>query len=113
MLPRIYKVRKKAEIDALAKTGRPYRSVFFIVKNKKNALPETRWIIVVSAKVHKSAVKRNRLRRQVREIIRTSFLKDNLGQDIMVVVKDTALGASFKDLSADLRKTYERVKTKK
>ena len=110
MLLRTYKITKKSEIEKLAKTGRRLGSVFFIVKVKKNILNTTRWIIIVSTKVSKSAVKRNRLRRQIREIIRVELLEDNTSSDIMVVVKDNALNADFSALKDDLLKLYKKLK---
>lgn len=110
MLPRIYKLTKKRDIENLAKTGRRLGSVFFNVKYKKSAHTKERYLIVVSAKVSKKAVERNKVRRRVREIIRTEMLGDLGGFDIMVVVKDSALRAGFDALKSDLLNLLVKIK---
>ena len=112
MLPRTHKLTLRRDIEKLAKTGRSLRSVFFILKIIPNNLSKTRWVIIVSTKVSKKAVVRNRLRRQVREIIRLNFLKDNAGVDCMLVVKDSAVGISYAKLEKDLLYLYNKIKNK-
>ncbi len=110
MFPRVHKITKKAEVEKLAKTGKRLASVFFIIKYKPNSLDLSRWIIIVSTKVSKKAVKRNRLRRQIKEIIRIGLLEDNINSDIMIVAKDNALNADFSALKDDLLQLYKKLK---
>jgi len=59
---------------------------------------------VVGTKVSKSAVKRNRLKRQMREVVRL-LLKDNQierGYFIAIMAKPTLLGASFEDIKKSI-----------
>ena len=98
MLPKKNKIVKKAEIEKLAKTGKRLSSVFFNIKINNNKLEQSRWVVVVSTKVHKSAVIRNRLRRQIREIIRNSLMLRLAGKDIMIIAKEKCLGAGYNDL---------------
>lgn len=111
MLPRSNKVTRKKEVEELAKKGRRCTSAFFIIKVLPNNTQHNRFVIVVSGKVHKKAVKRNKIRRQVREIIRTDLLQGSRGHDVMVVVKDTALEQTFAELRNDLSRTFKRATT--
>ena len=113
MLLRTHKLTRRRDIEKLAKTGKGLRSVFFIFKILPNKLEKNRWVIIVSTKVSKKAVIRNRLRRQVREIIRLNFLDDKMGLDIMVIVKNNAIGVDYKDLEKDLLFFYEKIKKQK
>lgn len=109
MLPREYKLSKKKEIEDLAKTGKRLTSVFFNIKYKSNKENNERWLLVVSTRVHKKAVRRNKIRRRVREIIRQEFLGKMGQNDIMIVVKDKALAADFLDLKSDLKKVLKKI----
>jgi len=109
MLPKKYKLSKKQEIENLAKTGRRLTSVFFNVKYLPNNKDNERWLLVVSGKVHKKAVKRNKIRRRVREIIRKDFLGKMGQKDIMVVVKDKAIDSDFTGLRDDFIKLLDKL----
>ncbi|MGB0757599.1 MAG: ribonuclease P protein component [Patescibacteria group bacterium] len=108
MLPRAHKLTKQRDIEELAKTGRRNSSVFFILKTRKNKVNTPRFVIVVSAKVSKKAVERNRIRRQVREIIRNSLIPLEKSIDSMVVVKQEALSADFTELHDQLAELYQK-----
>lgn len=107
MLPKKNKLVKKSEIEKLAKTGKRTASVFFLVKTRKNNLPESRWVIVVSAKVHKSAVVRNRLRRQIRELVREHLNTRVTGQDVMIIARSCSVGQKYQLLKNDLLKIFK------
>jgi len=47
--------------------------------------------VVVSKKVHKSAVVRNRIRRRLYEAVRVGKILDNLSVDVVFVVQNVAL----------------------
>ena len=111
MLPRAHKVIRKRDVEELAKTGRRFSSVFFIVKVKKNTTGNSRFIIIVSTKVSKKAVARNRVRRRVREIIRLALLPLARPFDVMVIVKQEALAATYQQLFDDLTMLYEKSTT--
>lgn len=108
MLPQSHKVSKQREVARLAKNGRGFRSVFFMMKMIQNNLLHDRWVIVISAKVSKKAVIRNRLRRQIREIIRLDLLGRTSGFDCMLMVKQEAIGKTYDELRQDLIHTYEK-----
>ncbi|OGM00472.1 ribonuclease P protein component [Candidatus Uhrbacteria bacterium RIFOXYC12_FULL_57_11] len=91
-------MRLDKDIKALFAKGKGVFDVWVGFKFRKNDLNVTRFAVVVGTKVSKSAVVRNRLRRQVREAIRTRLSDIRPGYDIMVLVKKEAMGASFQEL---------------
>lgn len=71
--------------------------------------------IAAGLKVHKSAVKRNRVRRQIREVLRL-LLKDGLiknGYYILVVAKKDTLTKDYAEISAELNLLLSRGKVLK
>ncbi len=108
MLPFQHKVTKKREVEVLAQKGRRVTSAFFIVKFRANKLGLNRFILVVSGKVHKRAVKRNRLRRRMREIVRLHLMNTVDACDVMIIAKAEALTATYRELEKDLCTLYKR-----
>jgi ribonuclease P protein component len=67
---------------------------------------------VVGKKVHKSAVKRNRVKRQMREVVRL-LLKDNtirVGSMIIFMAKSSILEASYGDIEKDIKALLKKAK---
>ena len=68
--------------------------------------------IAAGLKVHKSAVKRNRVRRQIREALRL-LLKDGLiknGYYILVVARKDVLDKDYAEISAEVKVLLSRAK---
>ena len=68
--------------------------------------------IAAGLKVHKSAVKRNRARRQIREALRL-LIKDGLiknGYYILVVARKDVLGKDYAEISAEVKVLLTRAK---
>lgn len=70
-------------------------------------LKEPRFAVVVSKKVHKSAVGRNRMRRRFYEAIRSQASHVKPGQDIVVIiVSGEALGIPFKTINETVEQLF-------
>lgn len=69
------------------KNGTAQRSHLVIVKHVSNPhRKHSRFSIVVSKKVHKAAVGRNRIRRRLYEVIRQDLPKMHQAHDVVVIV---------------------------
>lgn len=98
MLPQINRLRKEKDVERVFKTG---KSVFDPVCGFKflpNHLPVSRFAILVGIKVFKSAVKRNRLRRQIREIVHLNLKKIKPGFDFVFIVRSGAKDSEYQVL---------------
>jgi len=74
----------------------------------KNGLKESRFAVVVGTKVSKKAVVRNRLRRQIREMIRLRLNEAKPGYDLVLVVKKEALGKTGSELEKEIKKLLKK-----
>jgi len=103
MIAKKYRFHGHNSLRRVLASGSMSRSKFFTVKwttNERRHHP--RLSGVVSKKVFKSAVKRNRVRRRIYEIARP-LLNDALAVDIVVIVHATdALEASHDELTIQL-----------
>ena len=85
MLPKEYRLKKKSAFTATYKSGKSFHRngiTMFCGKKKQDMLP-CKAGFVVSKKIHKRAVKRNRIKRLLRESFR-SFIPIN-GQNFFFV----------------------------
>ena len=74
--------------------GSTKRSRFFTVKTTYNQRRKhSRFSVVISKKVHKSAVGRNRMRRRIYEVIRNEIPKMKSVQDVAVIVSSAEVMA--------------------
>lgn len=62
------------------------KSDFFIVKAAENNLPYSRFGTVISRKVSKSAVRRNKIKRTIFNFIRLNQYQEKPGQDVLISV---------------------------
>lgn len=117
MLPRNLRLTKKS---AFAATYRVKHSVYnggialFAGISKKNDDDITRVGFVVSKKTHKRAVKRNRLKRLMRESYRLLLKEGNIGNSqkylsIIFVGHERAIGKSFKEMKSIVEKLLGEV----
>lgn len=78
------------------------------IKYLANNLPDNRITVVVGIKVSKSAVDRNRVKRQYREIIRLLLPQLKSGYDIIVLVSKPALALDYEQKRDRLTKVFKK-----
>ena len=85
MLPKENRIKKRKDFDEIFKKGKIFRSDSLIFKFKKNNLKKSRFGFVVSLKVSKSAVVRNKIRRRMSEIIGQNMDSIKNGTDLVII----------------------------
>lgn len=116
MLPKQYRLKKNSAFKATYKVKNSTRSggvTLFAGIIKKNDTP-TKAGFVVSKKVHKRAVKRNRLKRLMRESYRILLKENTLGNSqkylsLIFVGSEFALDKDFKYIKFHIQKLLERI----
>ena len=115
MLPNKYRLKKRNAFTATYRTGNScYMNgiTVFSGKLKKDNSP-TKVGFVVSKKVHKRAVKRNRIRRLMRESLRL-YIKENGVLDskymsLIFVGSAKLLNSKFNDVDIIIRKIMSKI----
>ncbi len=104
MFARKHRLSKTKDVLAVFAGGRAFFNSFLSLKVLRKTQSAPRITVVVSTKVSKSAVKRNRLKRIVREFLRkkTDLL---LGADYVVILKP----ASAKAVEAEIVKNLDKL----
>ncbi len=102
MLPAKNRLHQEKDIKKTIRLGRSVYSPYFRLKYSKNDLERIRLTVVISAKVSKKAVVRNRLKRQIREIFRINLDKIIVGYDLVLTANAQALELDFQGIKDQL-----------
>lgn len=106
MLKRIYRLGKPARLVG----DRGYGGQFFNVRLARNGLLHNRYAFVVSKKVDKRAVIRNKLKRRLSACIEKMFSKIKTGYDIVFFTKKAAVFQTVENLCAEIESALKKEK---
>jgi len=112
MLSSKNRLRKKSDIDNVFKHGKTVAGRFVFLKALKNGLENNRFAFVVSLKVSKRAVDRNKIKRRLREIIKQSLDKSSgqaglkQGFDFVIVAKPLICNKNFQEIKQDINEIF-------
>ena len=116
MLPKQYRLKNKYAFKATYKVNHSYHSngITLFVGIEKKEDTDTKVGFVVSKKVHKRAVKRNRLKRLMRESYRLLLKSNDLGNtqkylSLIFVGSSKVLDKDFKTIDLIIKQLVERV----
>ena len=114
MLPKQYRLKNRSAFKATYKVKNSSHkdgvTLFAGILKKEDTL--TKVGFVVSKKVHKRAVKRNRLKRLMRESYRLLLKENNLGNSqkylsLIFVGTENALGKNFDEINNAIKRLIE------
>lgn len=101
---------KEKDFKKIFKQGKSFYAKNFQVKVLVNKLEINRYGIVISNKVSKKSVKRNKLKRQFRATI-NEFDKELIkGIDLVIIVFPAALSQEYKFIKSELKKNLFALK---
>ncbi|NCU37950.1 ribonuclease P protein component [Candidatus Saccharibacteria bacterium] len=107
MLAKRLRFHGHGSLRFLYKNADAFRSKYFTLKAMTHPRRTTsRFSVIVSKKVHKSAVGRNRIRRRMYEIIRQDLTVLNGSYDIAIIITSgEVLAADY----SEMQKTYREL----
>ena len=106
MLKQHYRLKNKKAFDATYKNRVIISSpmlTLYLGKEKKDSSQPTKFGFVVSKKYHKRAVKRNRIKRLLREVCRLTIKEKQLlnldkYMSCIIIPKENTIGKNYSDL---------------
>lgn len=108
MLPKENRLRLDKDIKTLFSKGKGVFGVICGIKFRRNNLPTSRFAVVVGTKVSKKAVVRNRLRRQIRAMLRQELKHFRPGYDLMILVRPASVNKTRDEIQTDLIKNLKK-----
>ena len=98
------RLRRRSEFSALFKSGKRIHSEYLTVILSTNTSDVRRLGLVVGKKVRKEAVRRNRMKRLLREFFRLNKHRLSASQDILIVARKDFSFMKYRDLCSKLEK---------
>lgn len=112
MLPKIHRLQLRFNREAVEKAGRKLSSPLFTVvyrKNSESISQPSRFAYVVSKKISKHAVVRNRVRRELVGLTLALLPKLESGYDLIIFVRPSAVTASMDEKKNLLAETFRKI----
>ncbi|MDF2698856.1 MAG: rnpA [Haloplasmataceae bacterium] len=104
-----YIIKKNYHINSIINEKRSIANKYFIVYKKQNNIEHFRFVVSIGKK-YGIAVKRNKIKRQIKSII---YQKNNeiiTNYDILIIVRPTASELSFQEIEIQLVDAFKRAK---
>ena len=102
-------LKKNHEFKRLYSKGKSAASQYAVVYCKRSGKPENRLGIAVSKKLG-GAVKRNRIRRRLKEVYRLNEKKLSIGYDIVLIARTRSMFARFHELESSVLSLFRKLK---
>ncbi|MEA1936497.1 MAG: ribonuclease P protein component [Patescibacteria group bacterium] len=99
MLKKEFRLRKQKDFENVFNKGFYFSGDFLLLKTAKNGLPISRFGFIVSKKISKKAVERNRVKRLLRESVRLMQENVRAGFDAVFISKTGIVGKEFKEIN--------------
>ncbi len=109
MLKQDNRISRNKDFDRVFKTGQSFYAKVLGAKAVKNDSMITRFGILVSTKVSKKAVIRNKIKRQIREISKAELNNLKKGYDVVLIVFPQILDKNFQELTEILKSSFKRL----
>ncbi|MCK5459687.1 ribonuclease P protein component [Candidatus Parcubacteria bacterium] len=113
MLAKKYCLKGKANFEKVFKYGDKHFAAMFGLKILKNSLDYPRFGIIISGKISKKAVVRNKVRRRISEIFRLNLKNFRSGFDVIIICRQPIIKASYQDIEKEILSSAKKLKLTK
>lgn len=110
MLQRAHRLAGEKEFSRIFKKGRSFHGNGVSVRVVRNGGAESRFAFVVSTKVSKKAVKRNAVRRRLREVVRLVMPRIDKGWDVAVMTRPEILKLSPAQQREEMHRVLQKAR---
>ncbi|XOB42754.1 MAG: ribonuclease P protein component [Candidatus Nealsonbacteria bacterium] len=108
MLAQLNRLKKKKDFEKVFKLGKGIKLGFIALKINKNNFKNSRFGFVVSLKVSKKAVVRNKVKRRLREIVRARIKDIKKGIDVVLIALPDSATKEFEETEKLVEKLFKK-----
>mgnify|MGYP001063029038 CR=1 FL=1 len=109
MLPRDNRISSRAIFQKVIERGKRRENQYFRIFFTENYQNISRFAVIISSKVCPSAVKRNLIKRRIRNIIKSLIPLLPSGFDVLIFVKKDCLEITFQQMKNQLEEFLIKV----
>ncbi|MEA2088332.1 MAG: ribonuclease P protein component [Patescibacteria group bacterium] len=110
MLPKKERLQHRRDFDNAFKSSKGVFTKIVGIKFIANGLENSKFGIIVSNKISKKAVVRNRIKRQIREIIRLNLENIKKGFDIVIIIRIGIVGKKYQEIEKNILNIFKKIK---
>jgi len=110
MLAKANRLTKKKDFEKTFKQGGSSYGKLLGIKAVKNDLESNRFGLIISNKVSKKAVERNKIRRQIREILKEQLAQLKPGFDLIIVTLPEILNKDSQEIKQNILYNFKRLR---
>jgi len=108
MLIKKNRLKKKRDFENVFKKGKSFKQGFLLLKMINNKSEKIRFGFIISQKVSKKATIRNKLKRQISEIINSQIKKIKKGIDGILVALPGLEEKTFSEIKENIDKLFKK-----
>ncbi len=108
MLAVKYRIRKKREIEKIFQNNSSFFSKILGVKTIENNYQYPRFVILVSNKISKKAVERNKIKRRIRAAVYYLLPKIKKNKDCAIITLKPIINADFSEIKKTLEEAFKK-----
>ena len=94
-------IKKNYDINNIIKTGTMVKNKYFYIYKDKNNIDNYRFAICISKKIG-NAVTRNKIKRQLKDIIDKSNLVFNSNNDYVIIIRNEINSINYENMKENL-----------
>lgn len=108
MLPSKNRLNKKKDFENIFRKGKNFKEGFLLLKIAKGESGQSRYGFIVSQKISKKAVIRNKVRRRLSEITGKEMKNLKVGMDVVIIALPGAERSSFLETEKVIKKLFKK-----
>ena len=108
MLPKENRLTKKKDFERVFRQGKGLKEEFLVIKALDNNLSVSRFGFIVSKKISKKAVLRNKIKRRLRELAQMKLNQIRQGIDIVVIASSGIGEKNFGEIEEISNKLFKK-----
>ncbi len=109
MLPRINRLTKKKDFQAVFQKGKSIKYDFLLCKTLKNNLKKSRFGFIVSKKVSNKAVQRNKIKRRLRKAVLDNLKEIKGSKDVIFIALPPIKEKNFLQIQEVVAKLFKNI----
>jgi ribonuclease P protein component len=107
---RKFSLRNPRLIQNILTKGRTVGSPFLVIKFDQNQLNNSQFCVIVSNKISKSAVIRNKLKRRIKESIRLNMELVSSNLNVIILPKQKSKEIDYQNITQEIKNNFQYLK---